>query len=395
MQFIDLQAQRLRIEKEINAAVAAVIEHGRYIMGPEVGRLESELAAFVGSSHCVGCSSGTDALLMALMAFEVGPGDAVLTTPFTFFATAEVISLLGATPVFVDVDPRTYNISPEALAVVANKVKTEGKLRLRGVVTVDLFGLPCDYERIMPIAEKHDMFIVQDAAQACGAIYRGKRVPTQGHIGTTSFFPAKPLGCYGDGGAVFTDDPVLAEKLRSIRVHGKGNDKYNNVRIGLNARLDTLQAAIVLEKLKIYPDEIERRQRVASAYSAGLSDVAGLTPPVVPDGSQSVWAQFTVRAADSTARSAAQAALKEKGIPTAIYYIKPLHLLEAFRHLGYREGDFPVSETASTQVFSLPFHPYLKNEEIETICGVIQKGKVRASKVGFSSAPYDLPPKTP
>jgi len=376
MQFIDLQAQRRRIETEINTAVSKVIEHGRYIMGPEVGQLESELAGFVGSAHCVGCSSGTDALLMALMAFDVRPGDAVITTPFTFFATAEVIALLGATPVFVDIDPVTYNISPDAIDVAARKVKEEGKLRLRGVVTVDLFGLSCDYDRILPIAEKHGMFVVQDGAQAFGATHRGRRVPTQGHIGTTSFFPAKPLGCYGDGGAVFTDDPALAEKLRSIRVHGKGSDKYNNVRIGLNARLDTLQAAIVLEKLKIYPDEIERRQRVASAYVQGLSDIDGITPPSVPEGCQSVWAQFTVRAADSTARSAIQAVLKEQGVPTAIYYIKPLHLLEAFKNLRYSEGDLSASVTASTQVFSLPFHPYLEDVEIEIVCAAIRDAAV-------------------
>lgn len=368
MQFIDLKAQRLKIRDQIDQAISSVIEHGRYIMGPEVGLLESRLSAFIGARHSVGCSSGTDALLMALMAFDVNPGDAIITTPFTFFATAEAIALLGATPVFADIDPDTYNISADSIAAAAQKIRSEGKLRLRGIITVDLFGLPCDYENILPIAKEYEMFVVQDAAQAFGATYQGKRVPTQGDIGTTSFFPAKPLGCYGDGGAVFTDDDQLAEKLRSIRVHGKGIDKYDNVRIGLNARLDTFQAAIVLEKLNIYEDEIERRQCVAKAYAKGLAGT-GLQIPTVPNGSQSVWAQYTVQTDN---RTSIQANLKDKGIPTAVYYEKPLHLLKAFSDLGYKEGDFPTAEAASGRVFSLPFHPYLKEEDIKSVCRPLQ-----------------------
>ena len=368
MEFIDLKAQRLRIENQINQAIASVIEHGRYIMGPEVGLLESKLASFIGSDHAISCSSGTDALVMALMAFDVKPGDAVITTPFTFFATAEAIALLGATPVFADIDPDTYNISAESIEATAQKIREEGKLNLRGLITVDLFGLPCDYESILPVARDHGMFVIQDAAQAFGATYRGKRVPTQGDIGTTSFFPAKPLGCYGDGGAVFTDDDQLAERLGSIRVHGKGIDKYDNVRVGLNARLDTFQASIVLAKLEIYEDEIESRQRVAAQYTSGLSE-ANLKLPMVPDNARSVWAQYTVQSED---RASVQTRLKDAGIPTAVYYVKPLHLLEAFSDLGYKEGDFPNSEAASERVFSLPFHPYLTGEEIQKVCRPLQ-----------------------
>ncbi len=362
IQFIDLQAQRRRIETEINEAVARVIEQGKYIMGPEVKQLESDLAEFVGSKHCVGCSSGTDAILMALMAYDVKPGDAILTTPFTFFATAEVIALLGATPVFVDIDPDTYNLDPKKIEEAIAKVHADGKLNLRGIITVDLFGLPCDYDRIIPLAREHDLFVVQDAAQAYGATYNGKKAPTHGDIGTTSFFPAKPLGCYGDGGAVFTDNDEIAQKLQSVRVHGKGTDKYNNVRIGLNARLDTLQAGILIEKLKIYADEIEKRQAVAAAYAEVLP--SDLKLPVVPEGSTSVWAQYTLQAEN---RSEIQAKLKEQGVPSAIYYIKSLHLLDAFADLGYKLGDFPVSEAASEKVFSLPFHPYLDRATIDRI----------------------------
>lgn len=365
--FIDLQAQRHRIEAEINAAVARVIEHGKYIMGPEVGRLEHDLSEFVGAPHCLGCSSGTDALLMALMAYDVKPGDAIITTPFTFFATAEAISLLGATPVFVDIDPDTYNLDPLKIAEVIGKLHDQGKHRLRGIITVDVFGLPCDYDRIMPLAREHDLFVIQDAAQSFGATYHGARVPTQGDIGTTSFFPAKPLGCYGDGGAVFTADDQLAEKMRSIRIHGQGKDKYENVRVGLNARLDTIQAAILIEKLRIFQEEIDARQTVAKRYSELLPD--GLKLPHVPDGLTSVWAHYTVQAAN---RGEIQDNLKTRGIPTAIYYSQPLHLLDLYAELGYRPGDLPVAEAVCDRVFSLPFDPYLEPEQIERICTAVR-----------------------
>jgi UDP-2-acetamido-2-deoxy-ribo-hexuluronate aminotransferase len=366
--FIDLRAQRRRIEAEINTAVARVIEHGQYIMGPEVEQLENRLSEFVGAAHCLSCSSGSDALLMALMAYDVKPGDAIITTPFTFFATAEMISLLGATPIFVDIDPETYNLDPVKLKWAVDVSNRDASLNLRGIVTVDLFGLPCDYDEIMAIAHEHDLFVIQDAAQSFGATYKSARVPTQGDIGTTSFFPAKPLGCYGDGGAVFTNDAKLAEKMASIRVHGKGTDKYSNVRIGLNARMDTIQAAILLEKIKIYADEISRRQIVADTYVDHLADT-NLQLPIVPEERRSVWAQFTLQ---SGKRQEIQTALKSEGIPTAVYYIKPLHLLAAYDSLGYQRGDLPVAEAASERVVSLPFHPYLASEQIKRICTAVR-----------------------
>jgi len=367
--FIDLKAQQDRIRPQLEAAIGRVLDHGEYIMGPEVKELEEKLAAFIGSKDCISCSSGTDALLMALMAYGVGPGDAVFTTPFTFIATAEVISLLGATPVFVDIDSDTYNIDPVKLKVTIDRTFAEDKLKPRGIIPVDLFGLPADYDSIMPMAQAHGLFVLQDAAQSFGAEYHGRKCPTLGHVGATSFFPAKPLGCYGDGGAVFTNDDGLAEIMRSIRVHGKGADKYNNVRIGLNGRMDTLQAAIVVEKLRIFPEEIELRQEVARSYAERLPQVVlDAKLQYVPAGSRSVYAQFCV---ELDHRSEVQAALKRQGIPTAIYYPQPLHLLTAFSSLGYREGDMPVTESAAERIFALPMHPYLTKQDIDFIVGAM------------------------
>lgn len=365
MQFIDLKQQQEQIRPQIDAAIKRVLDHGKYIMGPEVAELESELASFVGSKHCISCASGTDALLLGLMAYGVGPGDAIFTTPFTFFATAEMIALTGATPVFVDIDPDTYNIDSTKLIDAIDRVTQEGILRPKGIVPVDLFGLPADYDAIIPLADERGMFVLQDAAQAFGAEYKGRKCPALGHVGITSFFPAKPLGCYGDGGAVFTDDDKLADIMRSLRVHGKGVDKYNNIRIGLNARMDTIQAAIVLEKLKIYPDEIERRQWAAEEYGKRLF---GMKRQKILEGTTSVWAQFCV---ESTQRATIQATLKEVGIPSVVYYVKPLHLLAAFSYLGYCIGDFPVAEMVSEYIFALPFHPYLESRDIETICDAV------------------------
>ncbi|PLX50521.1 MAG: aminotransferase DegT [Desulfobulbaceae bacterium] len=379
MAFIDLAAQQQRIREKIEGNIAAVLDHGRYILGPEVGEFEGRLADFVGVKHCVGVANGTDALLMALMARGIGPGDAVFTTPFTFIATAEVVSLLGATPVFVDIDPRTYNIDPKQLAKAIKAVQdgdpslhplpaaddgTPLQLVPKAIIPVDLFGLPADYDPIMALAQEHDLFVIEDAAQGLGGIYKGRQAGSLGHAGTTSFFPAKPLGCYGDGGALFTDDDALAEIFRSIRVHGKGTDKYDNIRLGLNARLHTLQAAILLPKLEIFPGEIEERQRVAQRYSAGLKECATLVVPHVPEGCQSVWAQYTLLVKD---RDVVQEALKAKGVPTAIYYGRCLHLQPAYANLHYKAGDFPVGETSSDNVFSLPMHPYLDNETIDYI----------------------------
>ena len=385
MQFIDLAAQQARIKEKIDQNIQNVLSHGKYIMGPEIQELEQRLAEFVGVKHCIGCSSGTDALLMALMAKGVGPGDMIFTSPFTFIATAEIISLLGATPVFVDIDPQTFNIDPVKLELAIQTAKAvdqrsedrdqrSAELNARGIITVDLFGLPCDYHRINAIAKKHDLFVIEDAAQALGGEYKGKKACALAEIGCTSFFPAKPLGCYGDGGAVFTDSDEIVEKLVSIRMHGKGSHKYDNTLIGLNGRLDTLQAAILLAKLDIFPEEIDLRQKVAQRYTDLLSPPASsqaILLPQTPRDARSVWAQYSVLAKNAESRSEIQSALKSAGIPTAIYYPKPLHLQTVFADLGYKEGDFEVSEDASNRIFSLPMHPYLKEEEQQRITKIL------------------------
>lgn len=367
MQFIDLKHQYSLIKNEIGAAIDKVLEHGKYILGPEVGELEQKLAEFAGTRHCIGCANGTDALLMALMALDIKAGDAVFTTPFTFFATTETIALTGATPVFADIDPDTYNIDPVKLEEAIERTIREKKLKPRAIMSVDLFGLCADYARIGEIAARYDLPVIEDAAQAMGALQKGERAPSFGKIGCTSFFPAKPLGCYGDGGAIFTDDDELDQKLRSILVHGKGSDKYDNIRLGLNARLDTLQAAILLEKFKLYPQEIEQRQIVAQTYLRELP--VSLKLPVVPEGNTSVWAQFSVR---SVKTEAIQKALQAEGVPTARYYPIPMHLLQATKYLGYHEGDMPVAEEAAQKIFSLPMHPYLSQDEIKRIAEIIR-----------------------
>jgi UDP-2-acetamido-2-deoxy-ribo-hexuluronate aminotransferase len=363
--FIDLKAQQQVITANLKARIERVLEHGQYIMGPEIKELEAKLACFAGVKHAISCSSGTDALLLPLMAYGVGPGDAIFTTPFTFIATAEVIQILRATPVFVDIDPRTFNLDPAALAEAIKNLGKDQKtahLRPKGIITVDLFGQPCDYDPINAIARKYGLFVLEDAAQAFGATYKGKRACSLAEVGATSFFPAKPLGCYGDGGAVFTDDDEMADICRSIRVHGKGSHKYDNVRIGLNARLDTLQAAILLAKLEIFDREIQLRQEVAARYQQGLRNI--VETPFVAEDSTSVWAQYSVL---SQERAAWQQKLKGAGVPTAVYYPLPLHLQGAFSHLGYQAGDFPVSERYAEQIFSLPMHPYLSSEDQQVI----------------------------
>jgi UDP-2-acetamido-2-deoxy-ribo-hexuluronate aminotransferase len=364
--FIDLKAQFRELEDEIRSGIDRVLEHGRFIMGPEVQELEAALAGFAGVKHAISCSSGTDALLMPLMAYGIGPGDAVFTTTFTFVATAEVISLLGATPVFVDIDPRTFNVNPEQLTAAIEKTRAAGTLKPRGVITVDLFGLPADYDAVASIAAENDLFILEDAAQSFGAVYKGRKAGSLGHVAATSFFPAKPLGCYGDGGAVLTDDDEMAAKLRSVRVHGQGSDKYENVRIGINGRLDTLQAAILLPKLQAFPGELQARQGVAERYHAGLGNV--VETPCVPDGYTSAWAQYSVLSDD---RAQILAALKDAGVPTAIYYPKPLHLQSAYAYLGQGPGTFPESEAAAQRIFSLPFHPYLDRDTQRTIIDAV------------------------
>jgi UDP-2-acetamido-2-deoxy-ribo-hexuluronate aminotransferase len=367
--FIDLKAQQQAIYPQIMERIQKVLAHGQYIMGPEIKELETKLADYVGVKHALSCSSGTDALLMSLMAYGVGSGDAIFTTPFTFIATAEVIQLLGATPVFVDIDPKTFNIDPDALAAaMANLGRNPQTANLgpKGIIPVDLFGQAADYDRINKIARQHGFFVLEDAAQSFGATYRGKRACSLADVAAASFFPAKPLGCYGDGGAVFTDDDELASTMRSIRVHGQGNHKYDNVRIGINGRLDTLQAAILLAKLEVFDQEVAARQEVARRYSEALKDV--VTVPYVAPEATSVWAQYSVL---SDHREDLQAKLKAAGIPNAIYYPLPLHLQGAFAHLGHKPGDFPVSEQVAQRIFSLPMHSYLRAQDQGKIAEIL------------------------
>ncbi|MGH1366152.1 MAG: DegT/DnrJ/EryC1/StrS family aminotransferase [Calditrichia bacterium] len=367
IQFIDLAAQQKHIRAGVEKRLLAVLDHGKYIMGPEINEMEALLADYSGVKHCISCANGTDALLMALMAYDIGPGDAVFTTPFTFISTAEVITLLGATPVFVDIDKSTYNIDPTAFeAALECYSGSDSPLKPRGVIPVDLFGLAADYNPIEAIAKKHGMFVLEDAAQGFGAVYDGRRAGSFGDVATTSFFPAKPLGCYGDGGAIFCDDDELAEKLKSIRVHGKGDHKYDNVRIGLNGRLDSMQAGVVLEKMKLFDNEIKLRNQVAARYTAALKD--HYVTPTVPDGYTSVWAQYSLLTND---RDGVMARLKEYGVPTAIYYPKPLHIQDAFSYLNYKEEQFPKTMEAARQIFSVPMHPYLQADEQDFIINAL------------------------
>src|SRR5436305_5445586 len=356
IEFVDLGAQRRHIGARMDEAIRRVIDHGRFILGPEVAELERQLAEFCGAKHVLSCANGTDALGLALMAKHAGPGQAVLVPSFTFAATAEVVAWFGATPVFVDVFDDTFNIDPASLEGGIAAAKRLGLVPV-GVIPVDLFGLPADYDQILEIAAAHRMWVICDAAQSFGAAYKGRNVGTIGDLTTTSFFPAKPLGCYGDGGAVFLDDDETIAVLRSLRVHGQGTDKYDNGRIGMNARLDTIQAAILLEKLNIFADEIAARQRVAARYAAALRDVVQI--PELPDGLTSVWAQYTVRLPAGHDRDAVAARLKKMGVPTAVDYVKPLHRQPAYRDYPVAGNGLPVSERLADEVLSLPMHPYL------------------------------------
>jgi UDP-2-acetamido-2-deoxy-ribo-hexuluronate aminotransferase len=353
--FIDVGAQRRRLGRAIDDAIGRVTTHCQFIQGPEVAEFENALAAFCGARHAVGCASGTDALMLVLMAKGVGPGDAVICPAFTFCATAEVVVLLGATPVFADVDAVTFNLDPASVTRAVATAKRHG-LKPKVLITVDLFGLPADYDALLAVARAERLFVLDDAAQAFGATYKGRKLGTLAPATATSFFPAKPLGCYGDGGAVITEDPALVEILKSLRVHGQGTDKYDNVRIGMTSRLDTVQAAVLIEKLKIFADEIAARNEVARRYAEGLNDVA--TVPAVPDGLTSVWAQYTIRLRPD-AREGFAAALKAQGIPTAIYYPKPLHRLEAYRRFPVVDNGIPVTDQLAEEVISLPMHAYL------------------------------------
>jgi dTDP-4-amino-4,6-dideoxygalactose transaminase len=353
--FIDVAAQRRRLGRAIDDAISRVTTHCQFIQGPEVAEFENALAAFCGARHAVGCASGTDALLLVLMAKGIGPGDAVICPAFTFCATAEVVVLLGATPVFADVDAATFNLDPASVTRAVATAKRHG-LKPKALITVDLFGLPADYDALLAVAKTESLFVLDDAAQGFGATYKGRKLGTLAPATATSFFPAKPLGCYGDGGAVITDDPALVETLKSLRVHGQGTDKYDNVRIGMTSRLDTIQAAVLIEKLKIFADEIAARDQAARRYAEGLKDVAVV--PVVPEGLTSVWAQYTIRLKPA-ARESFAATLKAQGIPTAIYYPKPLHRLEAYRGFPVVDNGIPVTDQLAEEVISLPMHAYL------------------------------------
>jgi dTDP-4-amino-4,6-dideoxygalactose transaminase len=351
---IDLQAQRRRLGEPLERAILDAVQGGQWVMGPQVAKLEKQLAEFAGVKHCIACANGTDALLIVLRAWGVGPGDAVFVPTFTFAASAEVVALVGATPVFVDVFEDTYNIDPASLEAAIALVKREGKLKPRVVMPVDLFGQPADYRAIEPLVKREGLKLLCDAAQGFGALIDGRRAGGIGDAASTSFFPAKPLGCYGDGGATFTNDDELDTLLRSIRVHGQGSDKYENVRIGVNSRLDTIQAAVLLEKMTIFPEEIEMRDAVAKRYNDAFRASNRIVVPRVIDGAQSTWAQYTIQVPD---RDKVQAALKAKGIPSAVYYPIPLSKQKGYRH--FPSAPTPVSEKVSKTVVSLPMHPYL------------------------------------
>jgi dTDP-4-amino-4,6-dideoxygalactose transaminase len=372
--FIDLQAQRKRLGTSLDRAISAAVEGGQWILGPQVRTLEEQLAEFAGVKHAISCANGTDALMIILRAWDVGPGDAVFVPGFTFAASAEVAALVGASPVFVDVLEDTFNMSPASLEAAIAMVKREGKLRPRVVMPVDLFGQAADYDALEPIAKRENILVLSDTAQAFGATLRGRRTGAIGDAAATSFFPAKPLGCYGDGGCSFTNDDALADLLRSIRMHGQGRDKYENIRIGVNSRLDTIQAAILIEKMKIFADELELREKIARRYSQAFARSNRIRPPHVIDGAQSTWAQYTVQVPE---RDRVKADLEAKGIPAQIYYLTPLSV-----QLGYNKypsAPLPISEALGQTVLSLPMHPYLDEATQDRIIETVLESVGRAA----------------
>ena len=366
--FIDLAAQQERIRPALESAIFKVLDEGKYIMGPQVAELEKQLAAFCGAKHCLSCANGTDALQLALMALGVKAGDAVFVPSFTFAATAEIVPLVGATPVFVDVMPDTFNMDPESLKRAITHARTLG-LNPACVIPVDLFGLPADYDVLNLIARENGMKVIGDSAQGWGGVYKGRVTGSLCDITTTSFFPAKPLGCYGDGGALFTDDDELAALIDSYRVHGKGSHKYYNERVGLNSRLDTLQAAILIEKLAVYADEIEARQEVARRYDEGLS--GRYETPFIPEGLKSIWAQYTLKLASSAEREAFQKRANAAGVPTVVYYPVPLHRQNAYKDFPADPAGLSVSEDLAGRVVSLPMHPYLASQVQDGIIAAV------------------------
>lgn len=371
MQFRDLQTQYARHKSQIDDAIQRVIDHAEFISGPEVALLERELAEYVGVKHCITCANGTEAMTLVLMAWGVGEGDAVFVPDFTFFATGEVVAFCGATPVFVDVDRDTFNMDPRSLELAIKRVSEEGALTPRVIIPVDLFGLPADYPAIEAVATRWGLRILEDGAQGFGGSINGRRACSFGDGATTSFFPAKPLGCYGDGGAIFTNDDSLAELLESLKVHGKGSSKYDNVRIGVNSRLDTLQAAILRVKLKaLESHELDDVNRIAKQYDESLQGL--VETPIIPSGYYSSYAQYTIKLRSRSERDALQAWLKQNDIPSYIYYIKPMHDQRAFTHLGVSDDELAVATWLSNAVLSLPMHPYMTNDDVAKVVGAIK-----------------------
>lgn len=368
MNFIDLDKQYKIIKPTLLAKIEELLDSGKYIMGPPIEELEDSLAKYTNRKHAITVSSGTDALLMPLMAYGIGVGDAVFAPSFTFFATAEVVSFVGATPIFIEIEEDTFNIDTNHLIKEIERVKSEGKLNPRMIIPVGLFGLIPDYNIINHIAEKYNLLVMEDAAQSFGAEFNNTKSCKFGDVSATSFYPAKPLGAYGDGGAIFTDNDEIANIMKSIRVHGQGDDKYNNIRIGINGRLDTLQAVVLIEKMKLLDSELEARNSVAKLYNQYIKKVK---TPHIRYGYKSAWAQYSVLAENTNQRNEIMNRLKDNGVPTAIYYPKPLHLQDAFSSLNYKEGDLPITEAVSGRVFSLPMHPYLEENDIKQISELI------------------------
>ena len=370
MQFIDLNAQQSKIREKIDTRIKKILDHGQYIMGPEIDELEEKLAHYVNTKHCISCSSGTDALLIPLMAMGIGPGDAVITTPFTYIATVEVIALLGATPVFCDIYDRTFNLDPAGLKEAYNSAISKN-LNPKAIIPVDLFGLPARYRLIEEFANEKNLLIIEDAAQGFGGKIGKKLVGSFGDVAATSFFPAKPLGCYGDGGAIFTNNDELANKMKSIRIHGGGKDKYENERIGINGRLDTIQAAVLLEKIEIFDDELSGREKVAQYYTHNIHKM--FIPPLIPSKYFSSWAQYSIIIPDKLDRSKLIEHLNQKGIPSMVYYKIPVHLQRGYKKYGYSRGDFKITEDISNRILSLPMHPYLNKEDQNQIISTLNK----------------------
>ena len=373
MQFRDLKAQYAALKPEIDQGIQQVIDSSAFILGKPVTKLENKLAEYVGRKYCISCANGTDALMLSLKAMDIGAGDAVFTSDFTYFASAGSISNVGGTPILVDIDLQTFNISPDALEKQIQNVIDEGKLTPKAIVPVDLFGLPADYTRILPIAEKYGLKVLEDAAQGFGGMINGKRAGSFVDVGATSFFPAKPLGCYGDGGAIFTDDPEMDRRLRSLRANGRSpEDKYDNREVGFNSRLDAIQAAILLPKLRAFSEyELDAVSRAASWYTERLSDL--VVTPIVPDGFVSSWAQYSILLKSSEERAALQKALKEKEIPSMLYYPRGIHQQGAYQDRGLSDEDYPNTIEATKRILSLPMHPYLQEADVDYISGVIRE----------------------